>query len=85
MPAWKTDMNGAMMQELLIAVGEWFFFYIPAAIIAIAPVIKWMHEPAKRMFPFIMGILCAVCVVCPMLSVFIDKHPIYGLIDVSFG
>ena len=84
MPAWKTDMNGAMMQELLIAVGEWFFFYIPAAIIAIAPVIKWMHEPAKRMFPFIMGILCAVCVVCPMLSVFIDKHPIYGLIDVSF-
>ena len=84
MPAWKTDMNGAMMQELLIAVGEWFFFYIPAAIIAIAPVIKWMHEPVKRMFPFIMGILCAVCVVCPMLSVFIDKHPIYGLIDVSF-
>ena len=84
MLAWKTDMNGAMMQELLIAVGEWFFFYIPAAIIAIAPVIQWMHEPAKKMFPFIMGILCAVCVVCPMLSVFIDKHPIYGLIDVSF-
>lgn len=45
---------------------------------------KMDARAGKKMFPFIMGILCAVCVVCPMLSVFIDKHPIYGLIDVSF-
>ena len=55
-------MNGAMMQELLIAVGEWFFFYIPAAIIAIAPVIKWMHEPAKKNVSLHNGnFVCCLC------------------------
>lgn len=77
-------MSGTTMQTFLIAIGELFFFYIPAALIAVVPVMKWMYAPARKAFPFLMGALCALCIVCPVLSVLLEKHPVYGLVDVPF-
>lgn len=77
-------MRGSAIEMFLVAIGEWFFFYIPAALIAVVPVMKWMYTPAKKAFPFLMGGLCALCLICPALSVFLENHPIYGLIDLPF-
>lgn len=77
-------MNEKEIQVLFVAIGEWAFSYLPAAVIAVVPVMKWMRTPAKKAFPLLMGILCVLCVIFPALSVFLDDHPTYGLLDVPF-